>query len=84
MLSDKVRLFGDPVEYSPPGSSVHGIFQKEYWSGLPFPPAGDLPYPGIEPSLLHLLHWWPDSLPTTPPGKPHFLSWEDTTHKLGN
>ena len=20
-----------------PGSSVHGIFQQEYWSGLPFP-----------------------------------------------
>ena len=23
--------------------------KKEYWSGLPFPPPGDLPDPGIEP-----------------------------------
>ena len=22
---------------------------KEYWSGLPFPPPGDLPDPGIKP-----------------------------------
>ena len=27
----------DPMDSSPPGSSVHGIFQQEYWSGLPFP-----------------------------------------------
>ena len=33
---------------SPPGSSVHGIFHQEYWSGLPFPCPGDLPDPGIE------------------------------------
>ena len=25
---------------------------QEYWSGLPFPSPGDLPHPGIEPSLL--------------------------------
>ena len=24
--------------------------KQEYWSGLPFPPAGDLPDPGIEPA----------------------------------
>ena len=34
---------------SPPGSSIHGIFRQEYWSGLPFPSPGDLPDPGIEP-----------------------------------
>ena len=33
------------------GSSVHGIFQQEYWSGLPFPSPGDLPNPGIELTL---------------------------------
>ena len=26
--------------------------RQEYWSGLPFPPAGDLPNPGIEPKSL--------------------------------
>ena len=25
----------DPMACSLPGSSVHGIFQQEYWSGLP-------------------------------------------------
>ena len=26
--------------------------RQEYWSGLPFPPAGDLPHPGIKPAFL--------------------------------
>ena len=28
-----------------------GFSRQEYWSGLPRSPAGDLPQPGIEPSL---------------------------------
>ena len=35
--------------------------RQEYWSGLPFPPAGDLPNPGIEPGSPELQV---DSLPT--------------------
>ena len=27
----------DPMDCSLPGSSTHGIFQAEYWSGLPLP-----------------------------------------------
>ena len=38
----------DPMDYSLPGSSVHEIFQQEYWSRLPRPPPGDLPDPGIK------------------------------------
>ena len=40
------------MDWSPPGSSVHGILQARilYWSGKPFPSSGDLPDPGIEPS----------------------------------
>ena len=26
------------------------LFRQEYWSGLPFPPPGDLPDPGIKPA----------------------------------
>ena len=26
--------------------------RQEYWSGLPFPPPGNLPNPGIEPTFL--------------------------------
>ena len=37
------------MDCSPPGSSVHGIFQAGIWSGLPFSSPGDLPKPGIEP-----------------------------------
>ena len=44
------------MDCSPPGSFVCGIFQarilEQYWSGLPFPPPGDLPDPGIEPTSL--------------------------------
>ena len=38
-----------------------GFPRQEYWSGLPFPSPGDLPYPGIKPHLLlarqFLNHW---------------------------
>ena len=37
------------TECSPSGSSVHGILQQVYCSGLPCPPPGDLPDPGIKP-----------------------------------
>ena len=41
----------DSMDCSLPSSSVHGILQArtEYWSGLPCPPLGDLPHPGIKP-----------------------------------
>ena len=29
-----------------------GFSRQEYWSGLPYPPPGDLPDPGIEPESL--------------------------------
>ena len=35
------------MDCSPPGSSVHGIFQWEYWNGLPFSSPGDFLDPGI-------------------------------------
>ena len=43
-----------------------GFSRREYWSGLPCPPPGDLPHPGIEPSSPALQA---DSLPE-PPAKP--------------
>ena len=39
--------------------------RQEYWSGLPFPPPGDLPDPGIKPGSPALQT---DSLLTEPPG----------------
>ena len=47
--------------------------RQEYWSGLPFPPPGDLPDPGIEPSSPALQV---DALLLEPPGKliPYILA----------
>ena len=47
-----------------------GFFRQEYRSGLPFPPPGDLPDPGIEPTSPALQV---DSLPSEPLGKPPFI-----------
>ena len=55
----------NPVDCSPPGSLSMGFPRQEYWSGLPFPPPGDLPNTGIKPTFvsLHfrwiLYHWAP-------------------------
>ena len=40
--------------------------RQENWSGLPCPPSGDLPYPGIKPGSPALQAY---SLPSEPPGK---------------
>ena len=39
--------------------------RQEYWYGLPCPPPGDLPNPGIKPRSPALQA---DSLPSEPPG----------------
>ena len=44
-----------------------GFSRQEYWSGLPCPPPGDLPNPGIKPRSPE---WQADSLLSEPPGKP--------------
>ena len=54
----------NPMDCSPPGSSVHGILQAKCWSGLPFPFPGDLPDPEVEPGSLTLQA---DPLPSEPP-----------------
>ena len=33
LVSQSYPTLCDPMDYSPPGSSVHGILQQEYWSG---------------------------------------------------
>ena len=56
----------DPMDYSLPGSSVHGILQARIleWVAIPF--SRDLPDPGIKPRSPELQA---DSLPSEPPGK---------------
>ena len=58
----------DPMDCSLPGSSLSMEFSRqEYWSGYPFPSAGDLLNPRIELGSPVLQA---DSLPSEPPGKP--------------
>ena len=61
------------VDCSPPGSSVHGILQARYWSGLPCPPPGDLLDPRTEPRSPTLQV---DSLPLSHQGSPNY--WNDS------
>ena len=43
--------------------------RQKYWSGLPFPPPGNLPNPRIQPVSL-ASHWQADSLPLPHLGSP--------------
>ena len=47
-----------------------GFSRQEYWSGLPFPPPGDLPDAGIEPQSLVSPAWAGGFFTIEPPGKP--------------
>ena len=62
----------DPVDFSPPGSSVPGIFFPGKNSGLVccVTLQGVFPSRGSNPHLLCLWHWQAGSLPLVPPGKP--------------
>ena len=57
----------DPMDCSPPGSSVLGILQARILEWVPFPAPGNLPDPGIEPRSPALQA---DSLPSEQSGKP--------------
>ena len=59
-----LRNLCDPVNDSPPGSSVHEILQARIRSGLPCHPPGDLPDPGNEPITLVSPALQAGSLPT--------------------
>ena len=65
MLSH-VQLFVTPWTVAHQAPLSMGFFRQEYSSGLPFPPPGDLPNPGLEtvsPSLAGRF------FTTVPPGK---------------
>ena len=65
MLS-RVRLFVTPWMVALQAPLSMGFSRQGYWSGLPCPPPGNLPDPGIEPGSPIL---WAGSLPSEPPGK---------------
>ena len=66
-MLNHVQLFVIPWTVAHQAPLSVEFFKQEYQAGLPFPPPGDLPDPGIEP-------WSPtlqtDYLPSEPPGRP--------------
>ena len=71
----------NPMDCSLPSSSVHADSRQEYWSGLPCPPPGDLPNPGIEPTSLTLQM---DSWPSEPRRKPKNTGMSSLSFLQGN
>ena len=61
-----------PMDYSLPGSSVHGVLQARILEWLPFPSPGDLLNPGIKPVSLASPALAGGFFTTEPPGKPIF------------
>ena len=52
------------IDHSPPDSSVWmGFSRQKYWSGLPCPPPGDLPYPETETAFHVAPAFQADTLP---------------------
>ena len=60
-----------PLDCSPPGSYVHGIFQAKVLEWLPVPSPGDLPDPGIELTFPVSPAFQADTLAAEPSGKPN-------------
>ena len=80
-----VRLC-DPTDGSPPGSSVHGIFQAGIleWVAI-FPLQGIFPSQGLNLCFLYLLHWQANSLPLGHLGNPfHRLHSSVSTERLSS
>ena len=78
MRPQSCPILCDPMDCSPPGFSVHGIFQarilkrkkkKNIGAGCPFFLRGIFLTQGSNPCLLGLLHWQKCSLPAETPGK---------------
>ena len=75
LVAESCPTLCDPMDCSPPGSSVYEISQARILEWLSFPLPVDLPYPEIKPHPLYLLHWQVGSLPLAPPGKLYMYSW---------
>ena len=71
MLSclSRVQLFATPWTVALQAPLFVGFSRQEYWSGLLFPPPGDLSNPGIEPESLTSQV---DSLPLSHQGSPKY------------
>ena len=66
-LLNLVHLFVTPWTIALQAPLSIGFSRQEYWRGLPFPPPGNLPNPGIKPESPALAGRF---FTAGPPGKP--------------
>ena len=68
LVSQSCPTLCDPMDCSPPGSSVHGILQARILEWITMPSSRGSSWPRDRTHvLLHLLHWQAGSLPLAPP-----------------
>ena len=69
LVTQSCMTFCDPIDYSPPGSSVHGILQATIpeWVAMPSSRGSSQPRDRTSVCLQA------DSLPDELPGKPHTM-----------
>ena len=67
LVTELYLTLRDPMDCSPPGSSVHRIFQTRILEWIAISSPGDLPDPGIKPTSPASLA---DSLPLSHHGSP--------------
>ena len=70
LVSQSCGFFVTPWTVAHQAPLSMGFSRQECQSGLPFPPPGHLPNPGIEPRSSPTLQ--ADSLPSEPPGNKSF------------
>ena len=64
------QLFATPWTVDCQAPLSMEFFRQEYWSGLPFPPPGELSYPRIKPMSQVSPTLTGRSFTMMPPGKP--------------
>ena len=74
-----VQLFVTPWTIAHQAALSLELSRQEYWSGLPCPPPGALPEPGIKPASLVSPALAGRSFTTGPPGKPRCHCWATVT-----
>ena len=80
-LFSYVQLLVTPWTVAHQAPLSMGFPRQEYWSGLPCPPPGDLPNPGIEPVSRCVSYIAGSIFTSEPPGKPS-VSWMCITESL--
>ena len=68
----RVQLFVTPWTVARQAFLSLGFSRQEFWSGVPFPPPGDLPTQWLNAHHLRLLHWQAESSSLCHLGSPSF------------